>query len=337
MMSTRKVYSKLVGSCRGLLNPITVPLTARRNYDLRETLVISGFPRSGTTWLAEVAATIPGTAILFEPDNFSTIRAARDAGLDRNNFHLPGDSWPSGEAYLERVLSGRVIDRWTTADIPITRAIGVNRWIVKFVRANQMVLWLADRFSIPPPVLLVRHPCAVLASWTSRGWPMLQQPEPNPRFIAQYPKFETVLSELTTAEEYFAARWCMSHYSALTAREARSFQLVFYERLMRDGVREVDGIFRRWGVRTPPETKEALERPSAKASHRLSANVDEMLSGWQRQLESRSVDRVLGVLARFGLDFYGRSEEPDYSHPLLGRGLDAKADRGQERTAPSDV
>ena len=218
------VSRKVIAQARGLVNPSLVRLGRRGDYDIGRTLVIAGFPRSGTTWLAEMIAAVPGTGILFEPLDFQRLKAARLAGCDWDNFHLPEDTWREGEKYLAEVLAGRVLNGWTTAHLPCSRAWGVSRWIIKFVRANQMLAWLVSRFDILPPVFLIRHPCAVYASITRRGWPTFSYvPNPNSRFYRTYPQFRAVIKGLKTREELFAAQWCKHHYTALDRLDASRY------------------------------------------------------------------------------------------------------------------
>jgi hypothetical protein len=45
-----------------------------------------------------------------------------------------------------------------------------RRRIIKEIRSNLMLRWLAGISPCTPVVLLVRHPLAVAASWLQLGW-----------------------------------------------------------------------------------------------------------------------------------------------------------------------
>lgn len=305
---------RALAAVRGSVNPTLVRLTRRRQYDLGRSLVISGFPRSGTTWLAELLATLPGTGILFEPLNPLRVPEARRAGCDWQNFRTSDESWPAGEGFMERVLSGRVLNAWTTVSLPIRRAGGVSRWIVKLVNSNAMLPWLVTRFALLPPVLLMRHPCAVYASWTRRGWPAFTNiPFEGSRFYERYPEFVPVVRRLTHPEEFFAAAWCLDHYPALQESIPLRYELCVYERLITDGVAEVRRLLARWGLPAPDELDAAIARPSAKASGDLHAGSVQQLGAWQRHLAPQVVARMIAVLHEFGLWFYDADPEPDYA------------------------
>jgi hypothetical protein len=156
-----KPFERARSAARGAVNPWLVRATRPRNYDPTRTLLVAGFPRSGTTWLAEILTNVPRTGLIFEPLDIRRVDAARKAGLDGENFIPPTAAWPEGDRFVHDLLAGRILTPWTTAQLPVSRAWRVDRWIVKLVRANLLLGWIVAHFRLPPPVLLVRHPCAV--------------------------------------------------------------------------------------------------------------------------------------------------------------------------------
>lgn len=312
MNSIRKITGQLAEKTRGVVNPLLIRATRSSNYDIGKTLVIAGFPRSGTTWLAELAATLPQTAVLFEPLDHRTIRAAKKAGLSWNNYRDPSEAWPMGERYLRDVLSGNVLNGQTTSNIPLSRAFNVSRWIVKFVRANQMLGWLVEHFAIPPPVLIIRHPCAVFSSWVSRGWPLVDYPFPeNLRFFSYYPEHKDWIRSLDSREEIFAAQWGMHHRAALDHMRGRRYHLCVYENMIVNGAEEVDAVFSHWNLHAPEGIESALRHPSAKASDTLEAGARSQLEAWVHRLDETTVRRMIDVLKRLDLDFYTAVPAPD--------------------------
>lgn len=55
-----------------------------------------------------------------------------------------------------------IVTPLTVSHLPLGRAAAPRRWIVKFVDANLMLGWLATRVPVKTPVLMLRHPCAVI-------------------------------------------------------------------------------------------------------------------------------------------------------------------------------
>jgi hypothetical protein len=296
---------------RGYINP-TLLRKVQQPRDVGDALVIAGHFRSGTTWFAEVLAKAISGGILFEPFNILNVPEARKAGFTFQNYHEPEDAWPEGEAFARDVFCGRILNKWTTSQIPIGKSFDLKRWVVKLVCANQMLGWLTAKVDIRPPVLLIRHPCAVLASWKSRGWRLNDWIIPDQRFLQARPEIKDILDGLTTKEEYFAARWCMDHYAPFSLDRPYPFLTVSYEKLVIEGDRYIDEIFGHCDVSLPDWVRDEIKSPSAKVSAEFSSSPKNILMRWKDMLSEKQIDRVLRVVEDFGLDFYTRDLEPDY-------------------------
>jgi len=314
---------------RRTLSPLLLQATASRSYDLRNTLVIAGSPRSGTTWLAELLNRIPRSAILFEPEHVQQVPEAREAGLSWHTIKDPEVDWPLGRQFFEKVFRGQLISSWTAAHVPLTSAVAPRTWIVKFVDANFMLGWLAKNFPIKSPALLVRHPCAVIASQLRRGW---SNPHP-PRlkgFLAKYPQFSDYLETLSDPAEFAAALWSMQTYAPLMLPRPWPFVLIPYEDLAADPQRELSRLFDAWQMTMPEGVLESAMRPSGTTDtgSALRAGADPR-SAWLGSLSTRQIDSIFAVIRTFGLDFYDAKGRPDRER------LDALFPSGTSPTSPS--
>lgn len=302
---------------RRTLSPLLVRATSLQKHDMRDTLLVAGSPRSGTTFLAELLSQIPRSAILFEPEHLQQVPQARQAGLTWHMMKDPGEDWPDGERFFASVLHGELVTSWTASHVPLGRALAPRTWIVKFVDANFLLGWLASRFPVRPPVLLVRHPCAVIASQLRRGW---SNPHP-PRlkgFLARYPEFTDYLETLRNPTEFAAALWSMQTLAPLKLPKPWPFVLVTYERLANDPRAELTRLFDAWQMQIPDGIVERALRPSGTtdSGSALASGADPSRA-WRTVLDRRQIDEILAVTRRFGLDFYD-----DHGYPDLGR-LDA--------------
>lgn len=321
-LSRYRVKALAKRAIRARLNPLLVKCFSARNYDLRQTLVVAGGTRSGSTWLAELVGTIPSSAVLFEPLHVANVPEAAAAGFTWRTFVRPGEEWPEGEAFLERVLQGKIINWQTTSHMGLRSAIHPKTWVVKFVHANLLLGWMLDKFPIRPPALIIRHPCATVVSRSQQAWKPPCHPPCIPKFLETYPQFTNVLEELTDVVEFRAALWCIDYFAPLALPRPYPFHIVAYEQLVRDGRRELSRLFNRWEIELPAQARERLtvcSQTTQKHSH-LHGGEDP-LGGWRERLPPDQIAKVLRVVEAFGLDFYTDALEPDYDrlygdHPL---------------------
>ena len=285
------------------------------NYDLRQTIVLSGSPRGGTTWVAEILSTIPRSSLLFEPLHLKWNPELKQIGFRWHTYIPPGLDWPEAEKYLRRALKGRILHAGTLRQVGLKQLWQTKVWIVKFTRGNLLLKWLTEKFRIRTPILLIRHPCAVVASQLVH--PRFRNPGPPlsmcPEFATIHPQFDDLLKSLETPEERLAARWCMQYYAPLSLPKPHPWRLTAYEKLVRDGGRELEQMFRIWGLEVPSEARSRLSRPSATTAKE--SNVykgKDPLYSWRERLSSSQVKRILNVVGAFGLDFYSEELEPNY-------------------------
>jgi hypothetical protein len=275
-------------------------------YDLRRTIVISGSPRSGTTWLADMIATIPRSSVLFEPLNLDEVPDARAVGFGwRTMLDADGGS-ASQVAFMQRVLSGHMLNRWTTQDM--RPGAPTKTWVVKFVRANRMMPWIVANFPVRRPVIILRHPCAVVASQLDRNFPS-QGPPPEGEFLRAHPEFTEVYMSVTTPEERLAFVWAADTFMPLRSVSRDRFDIVLYETLSHEPLPMMERLFANWNEPVPAALAAATERRSFTSSPTA--------RGWQDRLSGDEQQRVLRVAHAFGLDFYDSGREPHTDHPLL--------------------
>lgn len=263
--------------------------TKGKNYDINKTIVVSGTPRTGTTWVAELLTSIPGTAILYEPLNPKFVSEIRKAGLRYRPHIAPGDEFPEAKEFLKSVLRGKILNTWTISHSSFMQILTAERWIVKFVRANRLLRWMSEEFPIPPPILVIRHPCAVIASQMSiKSW-----------------DDSTIGEKVTT--------WIMDYYTPLITPLPHPWILVPYERLVKEGEIQLRLIFDSLDMEVPHNVYSRLCVPS-KTVEESSAIISgkDQLSRWKEILTRDQVRQILDQVSEYGLDFYSEDLEPDY-------------------------
>lgn len=293
---------------------------------LEDTIVVAGVARSGTSWLAELVMTLPGYKLMGEPLAY---------GLDRAD-HNPALQSPDYEdaelrTYLRDVMEGRCPGGWRLGtDSRVRRLIRHGkrrRMVTKFIHGNRLLQWIARTFEIRGIILIIRHPCAVVASMQKYGaWyyatptgvsPSLEHVEEGLSDSLVQEVRERLPRRPRSNEEMLALRWALDHYIPffVHAEAGYPWTLVPYERLVTKGRSELERLFASIGAEVPPEAEERLSETSRSAQRTgvYAADVKKQLSKWRRQLEAGQIDRILEIAHAFGLDFYDGSLEPNYS------------------------
>lgn len=292
-------------------------LLASRDYDPHDSIVVCGGPRSGTTWLAQTIASIPRSAVLFEPLHPRRVPAVREAGFGWRTYERPGTEWPQGRRLLEDAFRGRILNDWTAS--LVKRPARVRTWIVKCIRANRLLPWMSGWMQPRARLLVVRHPCAVVSSQIASHW---DPPDVSiqPQLLEDYPQIRSVMEACETPEEQRALDWAVNTLVPLAHGSIRQWLTVPYEHLVR-GTSAFESIFARWGREIPAELGARFGAWSHTSRRRDERPDRRTTTGWTTHLSREQVSRILGVTRALGLDFYGEDPEPDDER--LRRWLDA--------------
>ena len=323
-----------------------------KNFDLRDTIILAGSPRSGTTWLMEILRIIPGYTTLFEPINPLYLPKSFEVGFRSRTYLPPGEDWAIGEEHLRKILTSRplydfssfekigkkkkfkkIISNYLEQLKPeqLMHHLVGNKLLVKFIRLNRLFPWVAKRFQLRSMILIIRHPCAVVDSQLKTGF-CGYHPN-NPPYRDVYPTRKNILDEasqiegldtsilkklkeIKTREEIIAASWCLDNYIPLSYQKPYPWSIVIYEKLMKDGEREINRLFNEIGEKNVRRSAyKHLKIPSMviqKGESDIVTKADIQLSKWKKSLSEKQIKRILSIVSAFGLDFYTEDLEPDY-------------------------
>lgn len=286
------------------------PLYLDLGGDHRDTVFVAGSGRGGTSWLSEVINHDRDYRYVFEPFNPAEVPLARPFGYRR--YIRPGESHPDLWERARKVVSGGVRGPWTDR---FHRRFIARKRLIKDIRANLFLGWLARSFPEMPIVFILRHPCAVALSKTRLGWSsrleeFLEQPELVRDFLS--PVVEEMRAAPTEFERHVFA-WCVETLVPLTHLEPGRAHLVFYENLCETPEAELRGISDYLGSGFRDVPIEALRMPSdlARSGSAVLSGRDPARS-WREELGEREIRRAVEILGYFGLDpIYGASPMPD--------------------------
>ena len=235
------------------------------------------------------------------------VRAAVAAGYSNETFVSEETDWFEGESYLRRVLQGRVVNAWTAREMTIEQAKNARILIVKFVHANRLLPWICRSLNIRHAIMLIRHPCAVVASQLkSETWRSVSRPTAPPFIDGIY---ADALAETNSVEEFLAATWVFDQLPALIHQPPRPWLIVTYEEL---SLRPEESLMRVFSfLNKSVDMGEAMARLRQPSSTVYESGISG-IGGWQRQLSDDQSSAVLNIVRKFGIDFYDESVEPDY-------------------------
>lgn len=291
----------------------------RNNISPSKTILLFSNPRGGSTWLAEIMAELPRTTTITEP---LMVRKVRD--FEKLNFYwnqpIPENAeWPEAEETFRKLFNIEILPYSIYRGNNLLSIPFSDTFIFKFCFGNLLLPWIVKKFDVKP-VLLVRHPCAVISSQMKHGsWSKIEKAGfkydiPDFKFNDFYLQYLDILGTIKTFEEHLAASWAFTMINSVMHPENdKSWITIAYENLYNNFEYEIHRVFDRLNLPIP-ET--VWERQIIPSSTTKKGSVDTILHGsqmesWKKNLSKKQIDNIFGILHEFGLDFYDHSPEPD--------------------------
>ncbi|HEX2728946.1 MAG TPA: sulfotransferase [Rubrobacteraceae bacterium] len=276
------------------------------NRDYRNTVFLAGSGRSGTTWLADIINYRREYRFVFEP--FHPGKIGICGHFHSKQYLRPDDRREAFLAPARKILSGRLRSAWTDR---FHRRFLARRRLIKDIRANLMLGWLRINFPGMPIVLLMRHPCGVVASRMTLGWrDNLTETMRQESLVADFlrPMEEEIRAAKTPFERHMFL-WCIDNYVPLTQLTEGEAHLVFYENLVSHPEGELPPLFAALGTDFDTMVYQQMKTLSP-LSRKISAHPSP--GDWRRRIDKADLRRAVEILALFGLDrVYGEDSRPD--------------------------
>lgn len=312
--------------------------TARRQ---RVPFIMSA-ARSGSTWLGKVFDSHPDVLYLHEPDVVDRARdqlpvwfegspdaaqidaaggyvdrllRARSPRATGTRPHFPkayrdgvSDVCRRGVIYAAKALEQAGLRRSAQfIHVPDLAKPGrPARLVVKSVSAlGRAEAIIKARADVIHPILLVRNPCAYVASQL-RGMELgVMEPDAPPgplldtRAARRLGMRESTFAACNEVEK-IAWGWLLENAEAFAAINALGGTTVFYESLMQDPLGEVKRLFAAADLRWAAETEAFLTRSWKQEGGYYSVFRDpaKAVNGWRDELDQDTIDRISAIAAR---------------------------------------
>jgi hypothetical protein len=289
-------------------------------------VIVAGFPRSGTSWLARGLSFAPGFTYYREPDNHDRVAEAEERFAW---LYLTADrDDPAYRELMTRACAGRIATAFTMRDDPgpLLSPFGApGLWLgermpalfrrksnvlVKLVFASLNLDWLTASFPHARQLYVLRHPCGQFESWRRLGW------EPRPARLLEIPQlmadhlqpFADLLRRASGFWERAGALWGAMVYviRRQTPPESRR-EIVAYEWLCGDPVQRFRGLYRRLELDWTAAAESFLTTANhqgegwAYSLHRVAAR---QVDGWRPRLTQGEIDACRRFVEPFELPYY---------------------------------
>lgn len=282
------------------------------SFDINQSIIISGVPRGGSSWFAEVVNTLPGSAVLWEPLHLKYYPIFKDLNFKWRQYIDENNTDPTIKSTFDKLLSGNNLTPGVVKKTDMQDLISADYLIVKFCRANRMLPWLTTTYSFKKVIHLLRHPCAVVASqlkygaWNDVGNSFTEEELKPDGFIENY--YE-ILKKVDSPEKKLAAMWCLDNLIPLSYSNKR-WVTIYYEELMRSPKTELDKI----DLPFPSQTIENITKPSSTTkdgSPITDNNVEKQLSYWKETLSDVQIQNILNLVMEFNIKVYNENIFPN--------------------------
>lgn len=312
-------------------------------FDPSETLVISGFWRSGTTWLEESLRDILRAKILFEPLD----PLARDAQAVYADHHVAGKTHEFLRMYMpycgDATLSSRPLrELFRRALCSESHGSWVRRFrkgwaesfrprlVVKFVNA-QLCLRAAQNTFGMPVLHVYRDPRAVIASirktrfhwlfdYLSLREQLLDVPDGRAEYFGQW-RDEILRYDRYDPVARVAAYWSLTErfLQASYAGYQGRFVCVSYEKLAQGREQVFSEVLKKLGLRPWQEQFQVSEKDSPTTSNKQrGASITQRVAGWKNELSPTEIAMIESVVNRLGLADRLMNEEVEVPREVAG-------------------
>lgn len=288
--------------------------------------IITGMPRGGTTWMAEVLNTIPNSLYLHEPLKKGRIKAFDDIGFDWHQYIPENAEWPEAQKLFKQLLNGQILNpALIERTANMGKILATEHFVIKFVRLNRMLPWLMKNFpGINPPVYIIRHPCAIVYSQLNHGaWDYARQISypyklkmPCTKFGGFYSTVYEKIGKIRSIEQHLALSWCLDALPLFHEYNNKKWITVSYEQAVQNKSNFIEKLFQRLNLSVDAATVSKLNAPSSSTQkiNPLRLNPQEQITKWMTKLSKRQKDDIQEILDLLSIDFYSvTSPEPDYT------------------------
>lgn len=284
------------------------------SFDINQAIIISGVPRGGTTWFAELLSSDKSSSLIWEPLNLTFYPEFNKHFFKERQYIDPKLKDDAIYNSFKQVLTGNKLTHGILQRTDVKQLITADYLIIKFCRANRLLPWLVNNFQFNVVIHMLRHPCAVVASQLKFGaWDDIEhsftKEELKPDgFIENY---YHIIKPINKLEEKLAAIWCLDNIIPLTQNFENKWKTITYENLLI----KPEETFKHINIPYSSEIQNKLYKPSSttvKGSpvNNHGHNIEKQLSYWKKTLTQDQIQSIISIVKAFDINVYNENIYP---------------------------
>lgn len=300
-------------------------------------ILVTGAPRSGTTWVGRMIATSPAVELIYEPFSINHDMRICQACFE-NWFTYVGEhneheyhehlkrtiefqykvsdlEWKISPGYYAEYLKRYVRHLWQRGHI---------RPLLKDPIAVFSAEWLALKFDMDT-VVMIRHPAAFVASYKALNWTHDFSHFLNQPLLMNGPLqlFQQEIDEFANNEkdiiDQAALLWNLIYYMVLQYKARHpDWLFVRHEDISRNPLLGFRALFAHLNLDFSANTEEAIKKhsfpdmvPDAEAEtgfHRLRRDSLANIDTWKQRLTHSEIERIKFAVREISPAFYAEDE-----------------------------
>ncbi len=297
-------------------------------------ILITGAPRSGTTWVGRMIEQVPLVRYVHEPFNISGKPC--QCGINFNHwFHYlsPENSYKFEEhlkhtiypAYSRAGLINLITESMQSRRVrPLSKYLQAHRFHRVLVK-DPIAVFSAEtlqRLFNMEVVVLIRHPAAIVSSYKALNWThpfshFLHQPELMEEHLAP---FQTEIEDFAKNQydivDQAALLWKLIHYMIIKYQKKHTdWVFVRHEDLASDPIQGYRNLFNRLELPFSEHIRDVIQVHSWQAQlsdttrpYNIKQNSSQVISKWQKYLTSADVTRIRKRVEEVSSHFFSQDE-----------------------------
>jgi hypothetical protein len=279
-------------------------------------IYVAGLARAGTSWLGKTLSTGAHIKYFHEPFNMDNVPEALPHWGKYLRMGEPDQEFLQfcQSAFAGQIRHPNVIK---TLTYPYRALQGNLSWLpgrtlIKDVHSLLSLAWIDQQFA-PIPVVIIRHPCAIAASWTqtfklNRRLRSLDRILEQPQLMEDYlHPYESLMQSASGFWQEVAVYWGATYHVVLQQqRQHPNWIVLSHEQLCGDPVGEYRQLFERLNLRWTAKTERFLQGTTTTTgeSYSLRRRSSQEPDKWRTQLQPDQIDQIQKFAAPFEIPFY---------------------------------